>query len=105
VLTIVIAPIIGVTAPAATAGIVHVLAKVLFGATGTYAGLLRVLWLGSIVSVLAVIPLAGTIVSSIWSLLITMVTFQEIDGIERLQALGLSIAVGFGFYALLQVLA
>ena len=105
VLMIAIAPIVGLIASAATTGIVHVLAKVMFGATGTYVGLLRVLWLGSIVSLLAVIPIAGAIVSSIWSLLITMVTFQEVDEIERLQALGLSIAVGLGFYALLRLLA
>jgi hypothetical protein len=46
-----------------------------------------VLWLGAIVQWLAVIPIVGLLVSAIWSLLITLVTFEEVDGVERLQAL------------------
>ena len=96
--------VFGLVVSVVTTGIIHVLAKVMFQATGTLAGLLRVLWLGSIVSLAGVIPIIGGIVSAIWSVLLTMVTFQEVDGIERLQALALSIGVGLGFYLLLGAL-
>jgi len=99
-----VGPILGLVVSVVTTGIVHLLAKVMFQANGTLVGLLRVLWLGSFVSLFGVIPILGSIVSGIWSLLVTMVTFQEVDGIERLQALGLSIVVSFGFFALLSAL-
>lgn len=103
-----IGPVIGLIASVITTGTVHILAKVMFQANGTLVGLLRVLWLGSFVSLLGVIPIAGAIAGGIWSLLIMMVTFQEVDGIERLQALGLSIVVslflsGFILATLLRV--
>ena len=103
---VVVGPIIGLVVSAVTTGAVHVLAKVMFQANGTLVGLLRVLWLGSFVSLVAVIPIPilGALVAGIWSLLITMVTFQEVDAIERLQALGLSIVVSLGFGALLGAL-
>jgi hypothetical protein len=105
VLALGLAPVFGLLASAATTGLVHVGAKVLFSATGTYVGLLRVLWLGSVVSLLVLVPLVGPLIGSIWSLLISMVTFQEVDGIERLQALGLSLGLGAGLYALGALLA
>src|SRR5262249_25473202 len=72
-----IGAVIGLIASAITTGLVHVLAKVLFQANGTLVALLRVLWLGSFVSLLGVIPIACAIAGGIWSLLIMMVTFQE----------------------------
>ena len=68
--------------------------KLLLGATGSYVSLLRVLWLASVVTWLAVIPVVGAIVAGIWFLLIMLVTFENIDGLERLQALVLVVAVG-----------
>lgn len=93
----VIAPVAAVGALVSSAistALIHGAAKLLFGATGTVLGVLRVLWLGSIVQWLALIPVVGWIVGGVWSLLIMMVAFQEVDGIERLQALGLSLALG-----------
>jgi hypothetical protein len=95
-----VAAFIGLIASVVTTGLVHLIAKGLFGTTGTLVRLLRVLWLGSIVSLLGIVPIVGGIVGGMWSLLITMVTFQEVDGIERLQALALSIGVSLGFFAL-----
>jgi hypothetical protein len=80
----------------------HYLAKLVFGATGTYLGIVRVLWLGSVVSWLGVIPVIGAIVG-IWFFLLFLVTFETVDGIERLQALALM--VGFvGLSIVLRVL-
>ena len=73
--------------------VLHGAGKILFGATGTYLGLLRALWLGSLVQWLIIIPVIGWLVSAVWSLLLMLITFEEVDGIERLQALAL--AVGF----------
>jgi hypothetical protein len=72
--------------------LIHGAAKLLFGATGRYIALLRVLWLGSIVQWLAVIPVIGVLVGGVWFLLMTLVAFEEIDGVERLQALMLVVA-------------
>jgi hypothetical protein len=72
--------------------IIHGAARLLFGATGRYGALLRVLWLGSIVQWLVVVPVVGLFVAGGWFLLITLVAFEEVDGIERLQALMLVVA-------------
>jgi hypothetical protein len=80
--------------------LIHGAAKFLFGATGRYVALLRVLWLASIVQWLSIIPVIGVLVGGVWFLLITLVTFEEIDGVERLQALMLVV----GFAALTVVL-
>jgi hypothetical protein len=93
VLVTVVAVPVGVLFSAVNVAVVHGAAKVLFDATGRYVALLRVLWLGSIVQWLNVIPLVGALVGSVWFLLITLVTFEEVDGVERLQALAL--VVGF----------
>ena len=74
--------------------IIHGAARLLFGATGRYGALLRVLWLGSIVQWLYVVPVVGLYVAGGWYLLITLVAFEEVDGIERLQALMLVVAFG-----------
>jgi hypothetical protein len=75
--------------------VTHGAARLLFSATGHYRALLRVLWLGSVVQWLVVVPVIGQYVAGVWLLLITIVTFEEIDGIERLQALMLVFALGF----------
>ena len=74
--------------------LVHGAAKVFFGATGRYVQLLRVVWLGSIVQILGVVPIFGGLIAGVWSLIIALVTFEEVDGIERLQALVLVLVVG-----------
>ena len=79
---------------ALSVGIAHGLGKFLLGATGSYVSILRVLWLGFIVSWLEVVPLVGWLAAAVWSLLIMLVTFEEVDGVERLQALGLAVGSG-----------
>jgi hypothetical protein len=74
-------------ASAINIAIIHGAARLLFGATGRYGAILRVLWLGSIVQWLVVVPVVGVLVGGTWFFLITLVTFEEVDGVERLQAL------------------
>lgn len=78
-------------------GLVHLLARALFGARGTYVGVLRPLLLGSIVTWLLVIPYVGRIVGGIWAIAIMMVVFEDADGIGKLQAFGLSFVIGVLF--------
>ena len=79
---------------ALSTGVIHGAARVMFGASGRFIALLRVLWLASIVGWLGIVPVVGGLVAGVWSLLITLVTFEEIDGVERLQALLLVVAFG-----------
>jgi hypothetical protein len=67
--------------------VMHGAAKLLFGGTGRYLSLLRVIWLGSIVQWLILVPFIGAFVAGIWSLLILLVAFDEVEGIARLEAL------------------
>jgi hypothetical protein len=80
--------------------VIHGLGKVLLGATGTFMSLLRVLWLGAVVTWLAIVPVIGPIVGGIWYLLITLVTFETVDGLERLQALVLVVVVAAAMFFL-----
>jgi hypothetical protein len=50
--------------------------------------------MASLVGWLAVIPVLGPLVAAVWSLLIMLVTFEELDGVERLQALVLVLTFG-----------
>jgi hypothetical protein len=50
--------------------------------------------MASLVGWLAVIPVLGPLVAAVWSLLIMLVTFEELDGVERLQALVLVLPFG-----------
>lgn len=95
--------IVTLLASAINIAVIHGLAKLVFGATGSYVSLVRVLWLGSIVTWLAIIPAIGGIVAGVWSLLILLVTFENVDGVERLQALMLVVVFG-AFSLLLRVL-
>jgi hypothetical protein len=97
-LTLIFVPAFAVLVSALSTAAIHGAAKIIFGATGTYVGVLRVLWLGSLVGMLAIVPVLGQIVSGLWSTLIMMVTFQEVDGIDRIQALGLSLALNAAIY-------
>jgi hypothetical protein len=67
--------------------IIHGAAKLLFGASGGYLQLLRVLWVGSIVLWVGVIPYVGALVGGVLYLLVMLVAISEVDGVERLQAL------------------
>lgn len=72
---------------AGSIAVIHGAGRLLFGASGHYVAVLRVLWLGSIVQWLSIIPFLGALVGSVWYLLITLVAFEEVDRVERLQAL------------------
>jgi len=73
--------------------IVHGAARLLFGAAGRYVYLLRVLWVGSVVLWLGVLPLVGALVGGVLYLLVTLVAISEVEGVERLQALVLVVGL------------
>jgi hypothetical protein len=78
-------------------GICHLVARWLFGASGSYLALLRVMMLGSVVQWTGVIPVVGGLVASLWSLGVFMYVFSEVDHIERMQAVAISIGLGITF--------
>jgi hypothetical protein len=78
---------------AVAAAIVHGAARLLFGATGRYVNLLRVLWVGSVVLWLGVLPLVGALAGGVLYLLVTLVAISEVEGVERLQALVLVVGL------------
>lgn len=73
--------------------IVHGAARLLFGASGRYVNLLRVLWVGSVVLWIGVLPLVGALVGGVLYLLVTLVAISEVEGVDRLQALILVVGV------------
>jgi len=81
-------------------GACHLLARWMYGARGSYIGVLRPLLLGSIVLWVAAIPIAGLLMSGIWGVAVMMIVFEEVDGISRLKAFGLSLAIGTAFQVL-----
>jgi hypothetical protein len=78
-------------------GICHILACWLFRAHGRYVALLRPLLLGSVVSWVLIVPYVGMILSGFWSIAVMMLVFENVDGIDRLKAFGLSFVVGLVF--------
>ncbi len=81
-------------------GICHLLARWWFSARGTYVGILRVMLLGSVVIWLVVIPYVGFFVFGFWHIAVLMRVFEEVDGIERMQAFALAFGVGACFWIL-----
>lgn len=80
----------------------HFAAKWFFHATGTYIGVLRPLLLGfSLVNLALLIPFVGIYVGGLWGIAILMFVFEEVDGIERMQAFGIAFVVGIAFRYLL----
>jgi len=87
---------------------VHFAARRFFDARGKLRGVLGPLLLGSIVTWVAGIPVfprVGLWVANLWSIAVMMICFEEVDRIRRLQAFGLSFALGFLFSWLARVLA
>jgi hypothetical protein len=78
----------------------HLLALWWFNAKGTFLGILQPMLLGSIVTWLAVIPIVGPFAARIWSIAILMRVFEEVDGIDRMKAFGLSFTFGVIFWIL-----
>ena len=106
-------------------GTCHLLARCWFGARGTYVGVLRAWLLGSIVMWLPVISFSGMIIArplgaglvwtaviasivvviaGLWSVAVMMIVFENVDGITRLKAFGLSCVLGFFFQVMVRAL-
>ena len=78
----------------------HLIAKWFFGATGTYLGVMRPLLLGWFVNCLIPIPFVGILAAAIAWTAVLMLVFEEVDGIGRLQAFGISAGINVCFTAL-----
>jgi hypothetical protein len=85
-------------------GLCHLLARWWFGGRGTYWGVLRPLLLGSIVTWLGIVPFVGVIIAGLWSIAVMMIVFEDVDGISRLKAFGLSAVIGLFFTVLTRAL-
>jgi len=86
-------------------GLAHLLARWWFGARGSYAGIFRAMLMGSIVMCAYVIPFVGPLVAGLWMIAILMRVFEEVDGIERMKAFGLSILINGLFFAIALAIA
>lgn len=78
----------------------HLIAKWFFGATGKFVEVMRPLLLGRWVNCLVVVPVAGMLLAAIGWTAVLMMVFEEVDGIERLQAFGISAGINICFFAL-----
>jgi hypothetical protein len=78
----------------------HLIAKWFFGATGTFLGILRPLLLGWFVNCLILIPYGGMVAGGIAWTAVLMMVFEEVEGIGRLQAFGISAGINVVFLAL-----
>jgi hypothetical protein len=81
-------------------GLCHLIAKWLFGATGKFTELIRPLLLGWFVNCLMLIPVAGMLMAGIGWTAVLMMVFEEVDGIGRLQAFGISAGINICFFIL-----
>jgi len=81
-------------------GLCHLIAKWFFGATGSYMGIMRPLLLGWFVNALILIPVAGTLAAAIAWTAVLMMVFEEVEGIGRLQAFGISAGINVCFFVL-----
>jgi len=81
-------------------GLCHLIAKWLFGATGKFTELIRPLLLGWFVNCLMLIPVAGMLLAGIGWTAVLMMVFEEVDGIGRLQAFGISVGINICFFIL-----
>jgi hypothetical protein len=74
-------------------GLCHLIAKWFFGATGRFVEVMRPLLLGCFVNCLSLIPVAGMLLAAIGWTAVLMMVFEEVDGIGRLQAFGISAGI------------
>jgi len=81
-------------------GLCHLIAKWFFGGTASYLGVMRPLLLGWIVNGLVLIPVAGTLAAAIGWTAVLMMVFEEVEGISRLQAFGISAGINICFFVL-----
>jgi len=83
-------------------GVCHLAARFILRGKGSLAAVIRVMLLGSIVAVCAIIPVIGTLLAGLWGLAIMMIAFEVIHGIRRIHAFAISFVIGivirgFGF--------
>jgi hypothetical protein len=81
-------------------GLCHLIAKWLFDGSGSYLGVMRPLLLGWIVNCLILIPFVGMLAAAIAWTAVLMMVFEEVDGIGRLQAFGISAGINVCFFLL-----
>jgi len=81
-------------------GLCHLIAKWFFGATGKFTELMRPLLMGWFVNCLMLIPVAGMLLAGIGWTAVLMMVFEEVDGIGRLQAFGISAGINICFFIL-----
>lgn len=79
-------------------GLCHLIAKWLFDGSGSYLGVMRPLLLGWFVNCLILIPFVGTLAAGIAWTAVLMMVFEEVDGIGRLQAFGISAGINVCFF-------
>jgi hypothetical protein len=85
-------------------GVCHLIAKWFFGATGTYLAVMRSLLLAWFVNCLILIPYFGPLAAGIAWTAVLMMVFEEVDGIGRLQAFGISAVINICFIVLQMML-
>jgi hypothetical protein len=78
-------------------GLCHLIARLIFGATGKFIELMRPLLLGWFVNCLVLIPVAGMLLAGLGWTAVLMMVFEEVDGIGRLQAFGISAGINLFF--------
>jgi hypothetical protein len=81
-------------------GLCHLIAKLIFGATGKFVEVARPLLLGWFVNCLILIPVAGIPLAGLGWAAVMMMVFEEVDGIKPLQAFGISAGINLCFLAL-----
>lgn len=81
-------------------GLCHLIAKWFFGASGKFIELMRPLLLGWFVNCLLLIPVAGMLLAAVGWTAVLMMVFEEVDGIGRLQAFGISAGINICFFIL-----
>jgi len=67
-------------------------------------GVTRPLLLGWFVNCLVLIPVAGTLAAAIGWTAVLMMVFEEVQGISRLQAFGISAGINVCFFVLQQMM-
>jgi hypothetical protein len=85
-------------------GLCHLIAKWFFGAKGRFIEVMRPLLLGWFVNILAIIPVAGTLLAAIGWTAVLMMVFEEVDEIERMQAFGIAAGINICIFVIQFVL-
>jgi len=81
-------------------GLCHFIAKTFFRGSGTYLGLMRPLLLSWFVNILILIPVVGAPAAGIAWIAVLMLVFEEVHGIERLQAFFISVGINVAFFVI-----